>query len=464
MTVRDILLSDALTEYGVELVLMDIDEKTVEEVGDYARQVCQRLNRGNATIVATTDLSRALDGARFVVSAIEYRRELYWAMDFHVGRKHGFKQVFGENGGPGGIFHALRNMTPTLEIVREMERRCPDALYLNFTNPEHKLCEMISRLSSIQNVGLCHGVFMGQHQIATILDRPVEELDMASCGMNHFSWVQHIRDRATGEDLYPLLREREREGDWLYDWHDLAMARIMFRRFGLWPSPAPNHYGEYVNWADEFVAEELQYFYDPADGHPWQNDKVPEFVYSLGVTFDESGVSKAKNVTHRPWQKNGMHQQRLDDHPLTASEELEVPIMEGLVCGIRHELAAINVVNEGAVPNLADDMVVEVPGIVDAEGLRNCQMDPLPESIAAMLRLQGSLHKVLVEAFEERSKDKLIQTFLLDPTVNSYRRAVECIDELLDLQKDLLPDFSESSAPPAQRGLLQRGTGAETHR
>jgi len=116
--------------------------------------------------------------------------------------------------------------------------------------------------------------------------------------------------------------------------------------------------------------------------------------------------------------------------------------MEGVACGTPRELDAINVPNNGSIPNLPDDMVVEVPGIADANGVRAVQMEPLPEAIAAMLRLQGSIHKLIVEAYAEGSKDKLLQAILLEPTVDSYHRAVAMVEEMLELQKDLLPSLT----------------------
>ncbi|MBI4558164.1 MAG: alpha-galactosidase [Candidatus Hydrogenedentes bacterium] len=428
-TVRDVLLSEALAKKGIDLRLMDIVPEHLPEVENYARQVVGQLKR-EARISKTMDLEAAIEGADFVVSAIEVNRWRYWSQDFHIPRKHGFRQVFGENGGPGSLFHALRNIGPTLRIAETMERRCPKALLLNFTNPEHKVCEAVSRLTSIQVVGLCHGVFMGRRQIAQLLEMPVEDLDTAACGINHFTWFQRIRHRHTGEDLYPKLRAVERDGDWLAEWPEIGLGRILFRRFGLWPSPAANHYGEYIRWAEEFVPPELQYFYDPADGHPWETGVIPEFVYSL------SG-----DRTTRPWRKPPPEPSRLEDAPLKSSGELAVPIMESLSCGIRHHLAAVNVPNRGAIPNLPDDLVVEVPAEADAGGLHPHRMEPLPEAIAALIRVQASIHKLLVEAYAERSKDKLLQAMLLDPTVDSYRRAVECVDEMLRLQWELLPNF-----------------------
>lgn len=426
-TVRDVLLSKPLTELGVQLVLMDKVAEHLKDVESYSRYLTENLGV-NARVQATTDLQQALDGAQFVVSAIEVNRFLYWSQDFHIPRKYGFRQVFGENGGPGGLFHALRNMGPTVEIARAMERLCPDAWLINFTNPEHKLCEAVSRLTSVRVVGLCHGFFMGLEQISRILAIPAEEIDAVACGINHFTWFQKILHRRTGEDLYPRLRQAEREGDWLADWHEIGLGRILFRRFGLWPSPAANHYGEYIRWADEFVCSELQYFYDPADGHPWQTGRIPEFVYSL-----------TGEPTRRPWRPQPWQPQPLEEAPLEPSGELAAPIMESIACGVRHELPAVNVPNHGAIPNLPEDTVVEAPAVGDAHGIHPLPLEPLPEAIAAMLRLQASIHKLLVEAFAEQSKDKLLQAVLLDPTVHSYRNAVQMVDEMLELQKDVLP-------------------------
>jgi alpha-galactosidase len=426
-SLRDILLSDPLNENGLHVVLMDKVAEHLTDIAAYAPFLRKKLGR-EAQISSTTDLEAAVDGADFVITAIDVQRFLRWTQDFHVPRRYGFHQVFGENGGPGGLFHALRNMGPMIDIARAMERLCPRALMLNFSNPEHKLCESVSRLTSVKSVGLCHGVFMGIHQIATILGMPADDVDGAACGMNHFTFFQRIRHRRTGEDLYPRLRSAEREGDWLSDWHEIGLARILFRRFGLWPSPAANHYGEYIRWAEEFVASELQYFYDPADGHPWETGNVPEFVYSL------SG-----DATTRPWRRTNPEPKHWEQADIRPSGELAVPIMEALACGVPRVLEAVNIPNRGSIPNLPDDMIVEAPASADAAGLRAHEMDPLPEGIAALLRTQASIHRLLVEAFAEQSKDKLLQALLLDPTVDSYRRAVACVEEMMRLQADVLP-------------------------
>jgi alpha-galactosidase len=265
-------------------------------------------------------------------------------------------------------------------------------------------------------------------QVSYILDKPVSEMEMEACGINHFSWFQTIRDRRTGEDLYPRLREAEREGDWLAHWHEIGLARILLRRFGLYPLPASNHCGEYIGWAHEFCANELDWFYDPADGHPWQTGKAPEYMSVQDAYGTERRFKRQERVHPPP-----------EEQTLEPSGELAIPIMESIACGKQWQLDAINIPNRGWIPNLPDQMVVEVPATSDISGLHPKRMQPLPEPIAALIRLQGSINKLLVEAFAEQSRSKLLQAVLLEPTVTSYRGAVEMMDEMLALQRDILP-------------------------
>ncbi|MCX6991749.1 MAG: alpha-galactosidase [Kiritimatiellaeota bacterium] len=433
--IRDILLSPALCERGVELVLMDTLPDHLPENERYASRLMEQLGR-RITVTKTTDLKTALKNARFVITALEVDRYLYWSQDFHVPRKYGFKQVYGENGGPGGIFHALRNMGPIMHIAKTMERLCPEAMLLNFSNPEHKLCEAIFRLSGIRAVGLCHGVYGGQRQVAEILGMAPPEILFRACGINHFTFFQTIKCIATGEDLYPKLRAAERRARWTTKWHDLALGRVMLRVFGLWPSPGTNHYGEYVRWASEFMASELHFYYDALEGEPWVTRNIPDFVYTIETA-----------PTHCSWQQKPdknppvIHQEHAAE-TISPSGELAIPIMEAMLLNRSRELEAVNIPNRGAIPNLPADMVVEVPARCDAKGLQAVPMAPLPEPIAALMRTQASINQLLIEAFAEKSKMKLLQAILLDPTVDSYKHAVLMMNEMLKLQKDLLPTFN----------------------
>ena len=455
-SIRDILLSDALCDDGIEIALVDTDPSGLPRMQACAEAIAARLHR-TATISHTTHLADSLPGADAVIVAIEINRYFYWAQDFHVPRAFGFRQIYGENGGPGGLFHALRNMGPTVEIARAMEAHCPDAWLVHYTNPLTKLSEAASRLTDIRVVGLCHGVFHGIEQMARILELPPERLDARASGLNHFTWFSTVTDRETGEDLYPRLRKRERAGDWLHDWDEIALSRILFRVFGRFPSPGANHIGEYIRWAGDFLASStLQFFYDPAEGHPWETGKVPTWIYNLGDnptdtplyperrrardTREERKAAQAGGAEQasRPGQSS-VSPESGPSTPLTPSGELAIPLLEGVLCGEERYLDAVNIPNAGNVPGLPEGAVVEVPARACVSGLHPFTMDPLPEVILALLRTQTSINRLLVDAFRDRSRHILLQALLLDPTTESYPQAVGLINEMFRLQGEVLP-------------------------
>ena len=191
-TIRDLLLSDPLCQRGLNIVLVDIDARELARTRAYAESAATRLDR-DASVSATTELARALPGADAVVMAIELRRYFHWAQDFHVPRAFGSPQIYGENGGPGGLFHALRNMGPAVDVARTMETHCPEAWLVNYTNPLTKLCEAQSRLCGVRVVGLCHGVFHGVEQMARLLELPTERIEARASGLNHFTWFEAVR-------------------------------------------------------------------------------------------------------------------------------------------------------------------------------------------------------------------------------------------------------------------------------
>jgi alpha-galactosidase len=439
-TLRDIYLSEPLGEAGADIVLMDTAGEGLARNRTYALALGERLGRRHR-VDTTTELDRALDGADYVVMAIEVDRYYYWAQDFHVPRMYGFRQIYGENGGPGGLFHALRNMGPSVDIAGAVERSCPHAWLLNYTNPLTRLCEAQVRRTSARVIGLCHGFVHGREQVCRLLGHPEEDLEAYACGLNHITWFQELRSRATGEDLYPRLRAREREAHWLSDWDDIALQRTLLRTFGLYPSPGANHTGEYIRWAEEFLAsDKLQFYYDPREGHPWEGGKVPTWIYNLQDAPTEAKLFWEEHPARiRPPREVREGQ---TDERISASGELAIPIMEGLSLGVRHDLAAVNVPNAGWIPNLPEGAVVEVPATVDADGLHPRRMSPLPEAVAAILRTQVSISVLLVEAFVERSKDKLLQAVLLDPTCHSHRQAVELVDRMCAMQAELLPEMA----------------------
>ncbi len=432
-SIRDVLLSDVLCDGGIEIALVDTDPSRLPETEAYAESVAARLGR-RAAVSSATRADRALGGADAVILAIEIDRYFHWAQDFHVPRTFGFRQIYGENGGPGGLFHALRNMGPAVEVARAMEARCPEAWLVNYTNPLTKLCEAVTRLTDIRVAGLCHGVFRGVEQMARILEVPPEKLDARASGLNHFSWFESVADRDTGEDLYPRLKKRELEAGWLHDWDEIALSRILLRVFGRFPSPGANHIGEYIRWAEEFLGSSvLQFFYDPAGGHPWDTGEAPTWVYNLG--------DHPTAVPLFPEEQRPRTRKTREETPLVPSGELAAPLLEGVLCAEERFLEAVNVPNTGYVPGLPKGAVVEVPAEADGAGLHPCTMRRLPEAVLALMRTQASINRLLVDAFRHRSRWMLLRALLLDPTTESYRAAVNLVNEMFRLQKDVLPEM-----------------------
>lgn len=437
VTLSDILRSDLINSLPLEVCLMDIDEHALEVSHEFAKKAAEASKR-SLKLWATTDLDAALKDADFVVTAIEVDRYHYWSMDFYIPRRYGFRQVYGENGGPGGMFHTLRNLGPTLHIAHRMEELCPDAWLINYTNPEAKLVEAVLKLTRIHAVGVCHGFDMGVAQVAKMLDKKPEDLDITGYGLNHFGWFTSIRDKKTGEDLYPAFRKKEEDSHWLANWDEVALSRMMMRTYGLYPYPGTNHIGEYVAWSDDFLAStKIQYFFDPVREKPWETKKTPRFVYDFcsnptGIAF--SDVDKDKDEEYR-------ERFIIGENGLTRSAEYGIPIIEAIAFDQNRYIPSLNQLNKGQIPGIMQDMCVEGPCMLDGGGIHPVQVETLPPAITAMINQQGAIHQLIIEAYTEKSKNKLLQAMLLDPTISTYNNAVALIDEMCERQKNILPEL-----------------------
>ncbi|RLQ94019.1 family 4 glycosyl hydrolase [Falsibacillus albus] len=437
---QDLVLSERLkNQVDLEIALMDIVEENLNRTYNYAHEMFSEFNH-HAKIWKTTELRSAVADADFVIVAIEVERYFYWSQDFHVPRRFGSKQIYGENGGPGSMFHTLRNLGPMLEIAKTMEEVCPEAWFINYTNPEAKLVEAISKLTSIKVVGLCHGLDMGIDQISEFLEMDREDIGVEGGGLNHFGFFTKIWDKRTNEDLYPLFREKEKKANRLAHFDHIALSRTMFHIYGYYPYPGTNHIGEYISYADDFYAGlPLQYRYDPIHEKLWEKGaRTPEFIYCAnGDSLDKPMFSEVK--THEVWTEEAYI---FDKNHVGFSNEYAIPIIEAIYFNDEVTLNAVNMQNKGAIKGLPDDMVVETQAIVNGSGISLKAMEvELPAAIVGTIHIQGTIHQLLIEAFLEQSKTKLLQAILLDPQAPSYYQACAMIDEMCKLQKDVLPEL-----------------------
>lgn len=405
---------------GSSLTLVDLNPATLQLMA----QVYRRLNEQTGqpfTIEAVTDRSEALPGADFVIISVAVKRNELWKLDFQIPLKHGVKQVLGENGGPGGLFHAMRNIPILLDICRDIERLSPNALVLNFTNPEGRLCLAASRYTSLRFVGLCHGIGMAQTAVGQVLGLPAAEIDPTAGGLNHFSWVLALRRTSTGEDLYPAFKQAmaakqiEEIGEHGYSF-GVKLSHYLMNTFGLWPLPSDDHVGEYLSYAWEYCGLE-------------------------GYNFERAEAGAATRLRRLQSWANG--QEAMAELLAQSSGERAIPIIVAVVNNAHQHELAVNLPNNGLIPNLPAWAIVEVPGMVDAGGVHGLPLGPLPEPIAAMCRTQASVIDRVVEAGVHGDRTAALEALLLDPLIHGISQAEAILKEMLEVHQDFLPQFRE---------------------
>lgn len=396
---RDIFSSDELR--GSTLTLVGRNPETLVKVTALAKLLNNKSGAG-LIVEQTTDRRSALKGAGFVVNATAIDRNRLWKLDWEVPRKYGIRHTLGENGGPGGLFFTLRTLPLVFDIVREMQEQCPKALFINFSNPESRIILALGKYSPIAALGLCHGIFMGQNDVARILSLPADEVAVLGAGLNHSQCLMQIRHRATGEDLYPLLHVKEKD----FDPSFAPLTRRLLRAFGYWMTCSDDHLGEYLAYGWE------------GGEHGYDFDADERQRADFARTLDRVLAGGA-----------------LPPDWLTPSGERGGAVIGGVLHNKKRILESGIVLNRGAIPNLPADAAVEIPVMADAGGIHPISLGPLPDAIAKLLHTQVSVQQLAVEAAMHGSKQIALQALLIDPVVNSASAAVKLLDELWDVNR-----------------------------
>lgn len=396
---RDIFSSDELR--GSTLTLVGRNAQSLGKMAELARLLNAKSGAG-LLIEQTTDRRAALDGAGFVVNATAIDRNHLWKLDWEVPRKYGIRHTLGENGGPGGLMFTLRTLPLVFDIVHEMQELCPHALFLNFSNPENRIVLALGKYSPIRALGLCHGIFMGQGDVSRILGMPYERVEVWGAGLNHSQCLMQIRDRETGEDLYPLLRAKEKDFDPAF----MPLTRRLFRAFGYWMTCSDDHLGEYLAYG-------------------WEGGE-----HGYDFAWDERGRAEFSNTLDRV-----LAGAPLPADWLTPSGERGAAAIGGILHNKKRVLESGIVPNRGTIPNLPCDAAVEVPVMADAAGIHPISLGPLPDAIAKLLQMQVNVQELAVEAAMRGSKEIALQALLIDPVVNSATAAVKLLDELWEINR-----------------------------
>jgi len=398
-TFQDLFTTPKLA--GASLRLVDIDPENLDRMYDLALKMNEASGLG-FKISKTTDRLEALPGADYVVNSLAIERCDLWKHDFQVPLKHGIKHCLGENGGPGALFFSMRTIPLILDICRDMERLCPDAWFLNFSNPESRIILAVSKYTKIKCIGLCHGIFMGQDDVAKILGVESEAIEVTAAGLNHFQWITGIRRKADNVDMYPELKEKEKS----FDPDFQPLTRKLFKAYGFWPTCSDDHLGEY-----------LMYGYEGGmHGYDFDGDERERVTMRQDIADMVSGKKDIKEWLHK-------------------SGEQAIEVIAALHTGVRANIPAAIVHNCGAIANLPADLAVEVPIVVDGMGIHKVHVGDVPKGAAALMSLQVGVQQMAVEAAVYGDKQMAMQALLCDPVINSTEAAEKILDELWEINK-----------------------------
>jgi alpha-galactosidase len=430
-TLGEIFSSEVLRDG--EVALLDINPDSLMTVADTARRFVEQHDLPTR-ISATTDRREALRGADFVIISIEVgdRFEL-WDQDRTIPQQYGVKQVYGENGGPGGLFHSLRIIPPILEICEDVQQICPEAYVFNYSNPMSRICTTVHRVyPELRFVGLCHEVASLLRYLPSLLDTPWEKLETRAGGLNHYSCLLEAR-YPDGRDAYPDIRQKAPEffrklpgaSDFLSryretgslvetegvtemdqsvarsarEWVERGLFLFVLENFGLLPITTDSHFGEYPAWAFDVV------------DHKGILDFYSYYRICMGSVKPKIEFGTRERV---------------------------VPIMDAIASGEPLSEAAVNIPNDGLIADLPAELAVEVPALIDGDGVKGESPGVMPAGFLGLLQNQIGIHMMTAEAVVTRSKTAAVQALLVDPVMTRAACAREIVETMVGLQKPFL--------------------------
>ena len=417
------VLGDSMMTPALEdsvIALYDIDAVRLED----SKRMLDTINRNNGskatieTYLVVENRKAALRGANYVVDAIQVGGyEPCTVTDFEIPKKYGLRQTIADTLGIGGIFRALRTIPVLFDFARDMEEVCPDAWFLNYTNPMAMLSGAMQRYTGVKTVGLCHSVQVCCEGLMKGLGMEYDDtVQWKIAGINHQAWLLEVTKN--GVDLYPEIKRRALARTEKH--HDMVRYEIM-KRFGYYVTESSEHNSEY-----------MPYFIKSTH---------PELIDQFNIPLDEYPRRCINQIAE--WEK--MRENLLGDENLThtRSREYASYIMEAMETNRPFKFGG-NVINTGLITNLPSNACVEVPCIADASGVQSVFIGDLPEQCAAMNRTNINPQLLAIEAAVTKKKDYIYQAAMLDPHTAAeltIDQIVSMCDDLIEAHKGWLPEY-----------------------
>ncbi len=416
----DILSYPELAESTISL--HDIDEERLRTSVIVANKVTEALGV-KPTIEATTDRRAALDGADYAISMIQvggYKPGT--VIDFEIPKKYGLRQTIADTLGIGGIMRGLRTIPVLLDMCHDMEELCPDVYFLQYVNPMAMNCMAIDRATTIKTVGLCHSVQGTAEQLAEDIGVPIEEINFVCAGINHMAFYLHFERRANGEveDLYPLIRKVYDEGR-APEWN--LVRYEMFRRLGYFVTESSEHFAEYTPY---FIKRDR-----------------PDLVEKYNVPLDE--YIRRCEVQIAGWERMRAD---LEDPKSVVEVHRSHEYGSGIIHSIETGAPRVingNVPNRGLISNLPEGCCVEVPCLVDKNGVQPVAIGELPPHLAALMQTNINVQELTVEAALTGKREHIYHAAMLDPHTAAeldLDQIWNLVDDLIEAHGDWLPAYT----------------------
>jgi alpha-galactosidase len=403
--IGDILSFPELADSAI--CLFDIDPERLKSSEIVARRIAQTLG-ASAKVEVTTDRRQALDGAAYAINMIQvggYRP--CTITDFEVPKRYGLRQTIADTLGIGGIMRALRTIPVLIDLCRDMERFCPGVVHLNYVNPMAMNCWALNEASQVRTIGLCHSVQHTAEELAHDIGVPVEEINYVVAGINHVAFF--LRFERDGQDLYPEIRRVVDEGR-VPDWNRVRYD--LFTRLGYFVTESSEHFSEYAPWYIKEGREDLIKKYNiPLDEYPRRCETQIAEWQKLRAELEGS------------------------DQPIEVRRSVEYGsrIIHSLETGIPRVVYG-NVANHGLIENLPAGCCVEVPCVVDKNGVQPLRIGRIPTQLAALMQTNINVQALTVEAILTGNRDRIYQAAMFDP----HTAAELDLDQIRALVDDLL--------------------------
>lgn len=422
--VRDLLTFPAF--HDAEIALMDIDPDRLEKI----KLCCDKINRemeANAKITTTLDRREALTGADGVVVTVFNGGIDVWRKDLEIPAKYGVSINIGDTRSVSGIFRAARHIPLFMDICKDIEEVCPNAILLNYTNPMTMLCRAMQQHTSVTVTGLCHSVQGTAAMIAEWLDIPASEVTYTCLGLNHLAFYKELKHN--GQDLYPRLREKVQEPE---TYAKEVVRNEMFLKLGYYVTESSGHNSEYNPWFRKRPDLLDKYCRD----HEGANWNPGEHLFCIQHYSDryETFHQDIENYLQKDIDKNAPR-----------SNEYAADIFNAILGdGTPFEFNG-NMINEGCIPNLPVNACVELPVIASRFGLRKCYVGNVPDEVAPIVSQTALMENLAVDAIIEKNKTKLIRAVSMDPltsAVLSLAEIEQMCNEMFEANKDYLGDWA----------------------